>query len=226
MIKEAVILAGGLATRMGNDRFPKWLTSIGKDMTIAYCQLNWLQRQGIEKVYITINKGFRPLGLSWGWKHQIIFESEPCGDEGGLKKALEHVETDDILVVNCDILTDLDLSKLPPAPALVVVHPRAPWGVFQEIVTPLFSIGPGYDVKCTLEEKPILPIFVSSGIYLFPRSIKKELVDNGILAQNIIPKLLKEGRLNIHKYGGLWHSIETPKDIEVARELIEKGNLF
>ena len=210
-IREAIILGGGLGKRMGDSKLPKWLTSIKADITIAFYQLSWLEKQGIEKVYVTMNKRFSPLSFAWEWKHQIIWEEELNGDEGSLKGALNHVKSKDLLIINCDILTDLDLAKLPAAPALVVVHPRAPWGVLKE--TPIHS-------SYSIEEKPVLPLWVSSGIYRFPKAIKDELVDNGMLAENIIPKLLKEGRMNVFKHEGLWHAIETPKDVEEAKKIL------
>jgi len=212
-IREAIILAGGLGKRMGDSKLPKWLTPIKTDITIAYYQLGWLEKQGIEKIYVTINKHFSPLSFACGWKHQIIWEEELNGDEGSLKGALNHVESKDLLIINCDILTDLDLAKLPTAPALVVVHPRAPWGVLKE--TPIHEY-----IIYSIKEKPVLPLWVSSGIYCFPKAIKDELVDNGMLAENIIPKLLKEGRMNVFKHRGLWHAIETPKDVEEAEKIL------
>lgn len=222
-MNEAIILAGGLGKRMGSNQ-PKWLTPIG-GTTIAGYQTEWLMSQGIKRLYITINKQFTHIRYRYVLREHevIIWEDELSGDEGSLKGALDYLEGDDALVINCDILTDLDLSLLPPAPALVVVHPRAPWGVLSELVH-----GDNMTIRYpdwALEEKPILPIWVSSGIYYFPKSIRDELVDNGMLAENIIPKLLKEGRLNIYKHEGLWHAIETPKDVEEASRILNERDL-
>ena len=231
MIKEAIILAGGLGKRMGDSDRPKWLIPIA-DTTIAQYQVKWLSRQGIKGVYVTMNRHFFPFVPQYFTSYprpqldlspEIIWEDKLSGDEGSLKGALDYLEGDDALVINCDILTDLDLSLLPPAPALVVVHPRAPWGVLSELVH-----GDNMTIRYpdwALEEKPTLPIWVSSGIYYFPKSIRDELVDNGMLAENIIPKLLKEGRLNIYKYEGLWHAIETPKDVEEASRILNERDL-
>ncbi|GAJ11084.1 unnamed protein product, partial [marine sediment metagenome] len=119
-------------------------------------------------------------------------------DEGGLKRALDYIEGNETYVVNCDIITDLPLRML-PAPGIALVHPRSPWGVFGE--------------DGEFQEKPILPIWVSGGIYKFPTSIKDNLVYEGNLANNIVPGLIRDGKMGYFKYDGMWQAIETSKDL-------------
>ncbi|GAI02665.1 unnamed protein product, partial [marine sediment metagenome] len=56
------------------------------------------------------------------------------------------------------------------------------------------------------------------GIYKFPRAIKDELVDDGSLARNIVPKLIRERRMSFYKHSGRWLGIETSKDLREAEE--------
>lgn len=201
---QAIILAGGLGQRLYplTKDIPKWLLEIGS-ATIANYQLDWLKRNDIESVLVTLSKGFVNTAKSRPYNDGIdisfVPEERPVGDEGGLKRALEYINGSEVYVVNCDVLTDLPL-KMIPAPGIALVHPRAPWGVY-------------YD-DGVFEEYPILPIWVSAGIYKFPRAIRDELVDEGKLANNIVPKLIKEGRMSFFKYSGRWRSIETHKDLK------------
>lgn len=222
-MKEGIILAGGLGKRMGNQDKPKWLTQV-EDVTIAVLQSRWLRANGVTQIYVTLSRQyfdnladivdvFNECGTC------LLWEDRPIGDEGGLKRALEYLKGAEAVVCNCDILTDLPLSVLPLAPALVVVHPRSPWGVLREKID--FD-GRGWPYQLAFfEEKPLLPIWASAGIYRFPKSIRDELVDEGEIARNIVPKLLGEGRLHILKYEGRWLAIETPKDLEGAKEFVE-----
>ena len=205
---QAIILAGGLAERiypLATDR-PKWLLPIGNS-TIANYQLEWLKKNEILEVFVTVNQRLAPIVENYsypdGIKVNFIHEEEPIGDEGGLKRALDYIEGDETYVVNCDIITDLPLQML-PAPGIALVHPRSPWGVFGE--------------DSEFQEKPILPIWVSGGIYKFPTSIKDELVDEGTLAYNIVPRLIRDGKIGYFRYDGMWQAIETSKDLRNFKE--------
>ena len=103
--------------------------------------------------------------------------------------------------MNCDVLTDLNPQEIPPGPALVAVHPRSPWGILVANGT-------------MLEEKPLLDIWVSAGIYRLPVSIRSELADEGMLPELAIPRLLREGRMRVHYHKGFWTAIETLKDAD------------
>lgn len=189
------------------DDTPKWLIPYG-NRTIADYQLKWLDENGVNKVIVTLNRkyalAFKPPHCPAGIRLEIHYEEKPTGDEGSLKEALKYTSSDEVYVVNCDILTDLSLNMVGETPALVLVHPQSPWGVY-------------YD-DGNFTEKPVLPLWVSSGIYKFPKSIREELADGGMLARNIIPKLLMEKRLNLAKYNGYWKAIETQKDLANAQD--------
>jgi len=203
---QAIILAGGLGQRLyplTKDR-PKWLLSLG-DKTIADYQLEWLKENGISEAIVTLNKKHALVAETYpypeGINANLIYEDESLGDEGGLKKALDYIKQDEVWIVNCDVITNFPLTVNVEAPALVLVHPKSPWGIY-------------YD-NGTFEEKPILKeLWINGGIYKFPKSIKEELVDKGNLALNILPKLIREKRLKLIKFEGQWMGIETYKDLE------------
>ncbi len=116
----AVILAGGLGTRMGSlslDR-PKHLLEIGGEPVIAH-QLRWLAGHGVVDVVLAtahLADRFAPVlgdGSRWGVRLQYATEPSPLGTGGGLRFAVAargdvsargHVP-DWIVVVNGDLLT-------------------------------------------------------------------------------------------------------------------------
>jgi len=215
VIEEAVILASGKATRM-NGTF-KWLTPIGEEMTIARYQIKWLLAQGIKRIYVTVNAEHPPITDPFvasllGRYVELVVESNPTGDEPSAKKALACTTTDCLPVINGDVITDLNLARMPRAPSIMLVHPRSPWGVFHE----------DGDYKI-IEEKPVLPIWVSGGIYCFTREHGDEMTDEGSLAQNIVPAMLKKRRMAVYKHTGLWHAVENWKDAEEARKILARA---
>lgn len=211
---QAIILAGGLGERLYplTESKPKWLLPLGNG-TIADYQLSWLKENGIDEVFVTVNKRHSAAVERFVERRDsvlvFIYEENPVGDEGGLKNALSLIDSDEVFVLNCDIITDLPLRAflLTSSPSMVLVHPRSPWGVFTD--------------DGRFEEKPRLNIWVSGGIYKFGRSIRDELVDDGSLARNIISKLIREDKMYFYTHSGLWVGIETSKDLNEAERLFE-----
>jgi D-glycero-alpha-D-manno-heptose 1-phosphate guanylyltransferase len=116
--KEAIILAGGLGTRLRSavPELPKCMAPILAKPFIGYL-LDYLLQQGIERFI-----------LSLGYKSQVIeqyidtqyghinrvysVEEEPLGTGGAIRLAAGNAETNDVLVVNGDTFFRCDISKL------------------------------------------------------------------------------------------------------------------
>jgi D-glycero-alpha-D-manno-heptose 1-phosphate guanylyltransferase len=117
-LKEAIILAGGLGTRLRSavPELPKCMAPILAKPFIGYL-LDYLQQQGIE-TYI----------FSLGYKHQVIeqyldtqyphlnkiysVEQEPLGTGGAIRLAAAKANTSDVLVLNGDTFFKIDVTKL------------------------------------------------------------------------------------------------------------------
>jgi len=116
MIKEAIILAGGMGTRLKSvvQEIPKPMAPIG-DRPFLEILLNNLHDQGIEHVVLSV-----------GYKHEIIskyfgesfrnikldyaIEKEPLGTGGAVSLALNHLFNDAFIMMNGDTLFDVDLK--------------------------------------------------------------------------------------------------------------------
>ncbi|MCX6745369.1 MAG: sugar phosphate nucleotidyltransferase, partial [Candidatus Parcubacteria bacterium] len=132
---------------------------------------------------------------------EFAIEKEPLGTAGALKQALGLVEDDNVLVLNCDDITDIDLAKLEAlGPNVIcVAHPRLPFGLVTE--------ENGY---AKFIEKPILNDWVSCGWYLFAKSdLDRLLPVKGSLEYDVFPKM----KLKVYKHDGFWQPLNTKKDI-------------
>ncbi len=115
---EAIILAGGLGTRLRSvvADVPKCMAPINNIPFISFI-ITYLQNEGVEKFIFSL-----------GYKSEIVInfldekftslnkkysiETEPLGTGGAIKKACEHATTNDVIVVNADTMFNINLSTL------------------------------------------------------------------------------------------------------------------
>jgi N-acetyl-alpha-D-muramate 1-phosphate uridylyltransferase len=117
---QGMIFAAGLGTRFKpwTDKHPKALAVInGK--SLLQRNIEYLQQYGITNVVVNVHhfadQIVDALQKNKGWGSDITISDETdmvLETGGGIKKAEPLFTTDTIVVVNVDILTDLDLSKL------------------------------------------------------------------------------------------------------------------
>lgn len=117
-IKEAIILAGGLGTRLRSavPDLPKCMAPVNGKPFIAYV-INHFQQQGIEKFIFSL-----------GYKHELVvdylnaaypmlamqyaIEQEPLGTGGAIQLACKKATEKTVLVLNGDTLFNIQLQKL------------------------------------------------------------------------------------------------------------------
>jgi histidinol-phosphate phosphatase family protein len=133
---QAVILAGGKATRLGAaaQARPKALVDIGGQPLLDH-HLRLLKRYGIDDVILMVGHLAQPIideigdGSGRGMRVRYYREEEPLGTAGGLRK-IAAMLADDFLLLYGDIMVDMDLARLmryhrsASALASLVVHPN------------------------------------------------------------------------------------------------------
>lgn len=117
---QAIILSGGLGTRLRplTDTTPKPMLPIGGVPHLEY-QIQLLKKHGIDEII-----------FSTGYLHEQIVEhfgdgskfgvsiqyredgGKPLGTGGAIKNCADLIEYEDVLVMNGDILTDIDLTEM------------------------------------------------------------------------------------------------------------------
>ncbi|MCK4822743.1 nucleotidyltransferase family protein, partial [bacterium] len=116
MSKRAIILAGGMGTRLKPYTvvLPKPLMPIG-EFPILEVIVRQLICNGFDHITMAVNhqaeiiRAFFQEGEKWGIKIDYSLEDEPLGTMGPLQLISDLPEN--FLVMNGDILTDIDFSK-------------------------------------------------------------------------------------------------------------------
>ena len=117
MIKEAIIIAGGLGTRLRevvSDR-PKAMATVNGKPFLDY-QLDYLSVFGIDHVIISVGYKKEMVMGHYGNKHKDIridyaIEDDPLGTGGGVKLAMDKVEGSSVFVMNGDTFYHIDYGK-------------------------------------------------------------------------------------------------------------------
>lgn len=225
---KAVVLAGGFGKRLKplTDDKPKPLLEVG-GLPILGRQVNWLHQHGINDLILCTGYlkeriiNYLGSGSKFGVKVGYAVEEEPLGTGGALKNAETLLADGEVfLVLNGDVITDLDPSKLSNAMdqnsvgAIAVVPLRSPYGIVDLMKDGRID---GF------REKPVLPDYwINAGVYCFATSIFSYLPLKGDIEDTVFPKLSQEGKLKAIKYlNSFWKSIDSHKDIEDAEKELD-----
>lgn len=129
-ITNAMILAAGRGSRLAplTDDIPKPLLEIHGQPLIAH-QLRWLKRAGIERVVINLFHLGEDIrrelgdGSQFGLTINYSIEPELLETGGGIAHAREQLGEEPFILLNGDIWTDFDFSRLPKAlPTHLTAH--------------------------------------------------------------------------------------------------------
>jgi D-glycero-alpha-D-manno-heptose 1-phosphate guanylyltransferase len=117
-IKDAVILAGGLGTRLRSEigEFPKVLAPVNGKPFLSFV-LDYLQKNGIETVVLSVGYKAELIQQEFGENYKglkLIYaiESSPLGTGGAMKLALEKNKAEMLFILNGDTFFDIDLKEL------------------------------------------------------------------------------------------------------------------
>lgn len=117
-IKEAIVLAGGLGTRLRSavPDLPKCLAPVGGRPFIAYV-VDHFRREGIEKFIFAL--GYKSEAFEeFFWKefpdggYAISLEDEPLGTGGAIRQACRRLEGSTTLILNGDTFFRIELNQL------------------------------------------------------------------------------------------------------------------
>jgi NDP-mannose synthase len=223
MKRHAVVLAGGLGTRLRpyTLALPKPLVPIG-DVPIVAIVVRQLARAGFDAVTLAVNhqadllRAYLGSGERWGVALDYSLETTALGTVGPLTLLTGLPEH--FLVLNADVLTDLDFAAFLTAhrasdAALTVAAARRSQAVDFGVVT---CDDAGW--LRGFQEKPTLAYQVSMGVYGVARRTIERLprgVPFGF--DRLLADLLADGTpVRVHDHPGYWLDVGRPEDYERA----------
>ena len=234
-VRTAVILAGGQGTRLRpyTSEIPKPLVPVG-DYPIIEILLRRLKESGVTDVRIAVNHLAHLItsalgdGGRFGLNVSYWPEEKPLSTIGPL--ALIENLPEEFLVVNGDILTDMDFSKLAD-------HHRQQ-GVKLTVATCRREVTNDYGVLevgstglvTGFREKPSFSFTVSAGVYVFSRDVLAYVPRGERFGfDQLMHTLIDRGEaVATYPFEGYWLDVgriddyeQANRDIERIRELLE-----
>jgi NDP-mannose synthase len=222
---KAVILAGGLGTRLKpfTEVIPKPLLPIG-EKAVLEIQIEHLKKHGFDEIFLATNyksdyiEKFFGDGSRYGVKLSISKEEKQLGTAGPLK-LLKKELTEPFIVMNGDVLSNLDFSKLYQFAArskcLLTIS-------IKKIIMP-YAFGNIFfkdDIVTGIEEKQSIVTYALAGIYVMKPEIFNLIPDNTYFGMDALIKKMLEEKLPITKYElkDYWLDIGRIDDYELAQK--------
>lgn len=247
----AVILAGGLGTRLREETEykPKPMVEIGGKPIIWHIIKN-LSTQGVNKFLICTgykSQSIKDYFMNYksnssdmkiiigqepkieylteesnsGWEVSIVYTGELTPTGGRLFKVGDFIQTDHILCVYGDGLSDISLADLitshensGKAATVTAVQPVSRFGVL--------DIGSTGEVK-SFKEKPKLDGWINAGYFIFPKEFVSTLNEDSTLETEPLYNLASSGNLNAYKHSGFWQPMDTYRESSLLNELWSNG---
>ena len=227
-INRAVILAGGLGTRLRpyTITIPKPLVPVG-DLPILEIIIRQLVHNGFDYITIAVNhqaeyiRAFFGDGSKWNIKIDYSLEDKPLSTMGPL--TLINDLPENFLVMNGDILTDLKFRDL-------VKYHKDKDNIFtisshlrdERIDYGVLEVN-DKDYLCGFKEKPTMAYHVSMGIYMVNKKVLEFIPPNTFygfddLMQDLMKNNLPAG---VRVHDGRWLDIGRPEDYALAVEQFE-----
>ncbi len=118
MIREAIILAGGLGTRLKETipDMPKPMAPIGGKPFLWYV-MEYLHQSGIRKVIMSVGHKHETIVSHFGNRYKetkidYAIETEPLGTGGGIRHALSYVKDSEVAIINGDTFFPVPLAEM------------------------------------------------------------------------------------------------------------------
>lgn len=211
---QALILAGGKGSRLRpiTDYVPKPLIPVN-NVPIIEWQIRYLKRFGVKSIVIC--SGYKSEQIqnylehkkNFGIKIQYSHEDTPLGTGGAIKKAAKLIKGKTFLVINGDVITSINITKLCKTPnAVALVELRTRFGTVDLTDRRITNFR---------EKKHVQNVWMNAGIYHLRKDTIRDMPAKGAIEDTTFLKYAKSGTLfGITFKDALWFSIDSHKDLE------------
>ena len=225
----ALIIAGGEGERLRpltEDR-PKPMIHLAGKPILQY-QVEWLRQGGVTDIVMLCGYRWEAIrdhfgsGEKWGVRIRYSLEEEPLGRGGALRQGFGLVPPTEPFTValNGDNITNQPLAPLIRAhrrrgavATVMLVRLRSPYGIVRQDRSGRIS---------AFEEKPLLPHWMNSGIYVLSPEFFRRLPEIGDHETTAFPELAAEGRLYGYRSRAYWRTVDTYKDLTEAENEVRE----
>lgn len=219
--RTAVILVGGLGTRLGNlaRGLPKPMVPVAGRPFLEYLVLQ-LHDAGFDRIVLASGHGAEAVrahfgdGGAWGVSIAHSPEPEPLGTGGALCQAAALVDADRFLALNGDSYLAIDPGAVfagvhDDVPAVLALRDVPNAARFGSVELTAAGSVKRFTEKTSLEG----PGLVNAGIYAFARGVFDSLPPGqpSSLEHQLLPRLASEGRLRGLRFDAYFVDIGVPE---------------
>jgi len=245
-----VILAGGRGTRLSEmtHEIPKPMVPIGEYPVLLHIMryygsyghrkfvicLGYLGRI-IKDYFLEIERNTSSLSLHAGkarytgsmvadWEINLVETGADTLTGTRLSRVRDYITSDHFCLTYGDGVTDLPLDKEMEfhlrhgrIGTVAAVHPPARFGNL--------DINANNEVRAFVEKQPLKHDYINGGYFIFRRKFLDYVHShqNESLEGRSLTTLAQEGQLSAFQHCGFWQCMDTLRDVDVLREMYERG---
>jgi glucose-1-phosphate cytidylyltransferase len=228
---KAVILAGGLGTRMGAETTsrPKALIEVG-NRPIVWHILKLYEAAGIRDFVICAGfaggmiRDYFARERGERWRVEVVDTGEGTATAGRLRRVRDALGDGTFCMTYSDGVADVNISRLVEfhrrhgkLATVTAVRPQLPYGVV--------SFAPDGNAAAAFDEKPRLDtLWINSGFFVIePRALDYIERDEQAWEDGPLRRLAADGQLAAFKHEGFWQCMDAPRDRDLLEELWRTG---
>ena len=225
-ITEAIILAGGLGTRLRSavPDLPKCMAPVAGKPFLSFV-IDYYYAQGIQEFIFSLGYMHESIEEYLDEHYSLIdrkyvIEEEPLGTGGAIKLACEHCMTKNVLVLNGDTLFKINLAELSTlhrqkaSECTLSLKPMTDFDRYGVV-----DLNADQSVKNFHEKKFYAAGTINGGVYALDkeRFMKKDFPEKFSFEKDYLEKEYKNGKLFGIVQEGYFIDIGIPEDFERAQ---------
>jgi D-glycero-alpha-D-manno-heptose 1-phosphate guanylyltransferase len=177
-MKDAIVLAGGLGTRLKSvvSDLPKPMALVDEKPFLTYI-LDWLSYYNISRVILSVGYKWKIIREQFGYRYKSMdltysVEDYPLGTGGAISKALQLSNEENVFIINGDTFFDINLKSF------IEYHKNCRFDI--SIALKQMKNFDRYGTVCMdtsnhiydfLEKKPKIDGLINGGIYILNKDI-------------------------------------------------------